>query len=101
LIEYSKLFFLKLLILLLLTVKVSYVLSETFSDIPSEQIINTCTDEGEIEPEFETAYFQKITKFSSLIIPKTNPAKAPVFKNTFSHRIHLIEFTTPPPEFFL
>lgn len=100
-VEFSKLFFLKLLILLLLTVKVSYVLSETFSDIPSEQIINVCPDEVEIEPEFETAFFQKLTKFTSLTTPKTNAAKAPVFKNTFSHKIHPIEFTTPPPEFFL
>lgn len=100
-VDFTKLFFLKLLILLLLTVKINYVLSEIFSDIPSEQIINVCTDEAEIELEFETDFFQKVTKFSSLLPLKIHAAKAPVFKNTFSHKIHPIEFTTPPPEFFL
>ena len=47
-IEFSKLFFLRLLLLLLLTVKISYVLSETFSIIPSEQTINACQDQIEI-----------------------------------------------------
>jgi hypothetical protein len=100
-IEFSKLFFLRLLLLLLLTVKISYVLSETFSIIPSEQTINACQDQIEIEYEFETDFFQKLTKYSSLKPLKILAVKQPVFKNTFSYKLHPIEFTTPPPEFFL
>lgn len=95
-IEISKLSLLKLLILLLLTVKLSSFLSDNFSQNSIEKIINSCPDEMEIE--LETAFFQKITKNYTFIPTKVISVKAPVFKNTFSQRLNLLESSTPPPE---
>lgn len=98
-IEISKLTLLKLLILLLITLKTTYVLSYNFSEISTEQIIKSYPDEMEIEVETETTYFQKIAKNTVFVIIKNTDLKAPVFKNTFFHKIHSVEFSTPPPEF--
>lgn len=100
-IEISKLSLLKLLLLLLLTVKIGAVLSDSFSNVSSTQNINSCPDEMEIEVESETAIFQKISKNTTFIIIKVTSVKAPIFKNTFSQKMNLLEFSTPPPEVFL
>lgn len=99
-IEISKLSLLKLLILLILTVKLSSFLSDNFSLNTPEKIVNSCPDEMEIEVESETAFFQKISKTTTFTFTKVFSVKAPVFKNTFSQITNLLEFSTPPPEIF-
>lgn len=97
-IEISKLSLLKLLILLLLTVKLSSFLSDNFSQNSIEKIINSCSDEMEIEVEKEVSFFQKIPKKTTFFVSEIISLKAPVFKNTFSQSLNLLESFTPPPE---
>jgi hypothetical protein len=97
--ELSKSSLLKLCILLLLTVRIASFLTDNFSHITIEKIINSSPDEMDIEVESETAFFQKITKNNSFSFNKNFTVKIPVLKNIFLNKNHLIEYTTPPPEF--
>lgn len=98
-IEISKLSLLKLLILLLLSVKLSSFLSDNISQNSIEKIINSCSDEMEIEVETEVSFFQKIPNKPTFMISEFIFEKVPVFKNTFSLKTNPLESITPPPEF--
>lgn len=96
--QITKSFLIKLLILTLLMLKIGDVMHSNLIDIATEQTVNSLPDEMETEVESEITFFQNTTNNPYFILETIFSVKAPVFKNTFSHNIHLIEFTTPPPE---